>query len=240
MLQKTRGIILHSVKYSDNATIVMIYTQLFGKISYMVYGANKKKSKFRTAFLQPLSLVEIDVFHSYSKNIQSIKDVRITYPLTGISSHPVKNALALFVSEVLYRSLKQTDPDENLYNFLENSIQVLDCCEEGIANFHLVFLMQLTKYLGFEPNTEGNNNQYFDLMNGIFVKELPPHKHFLATNLTLKLIQIINTNYLNLHSLSLTRIERLKLIESITDYYKLHVTDFQGLTSTPVLHSLFD
>ncbi len=240
MLQKTRGIILHSVKYNDNATIVMIYTQLFGKISYMVYGANKKKSRFRSAFLQPLSLVEIDVFHSHSKNIQSIKDIRITFPLMGISSHPVKNALALFVSEVLYRSLKQTDPDENLYNFLENSIQVLDCCEEGIANFHLVFLMQLAKYLGFEPNTEEKSNHYFDLMNGVFINELPPHKHYLNTDLTLKLIQIIKTDYLNLNSLKLTRTERLKLIESISDYYKLHVADFQGISSIQILHSLFD
>lgn len=240
MLQKTNGIILHSIKYNDNATIVTIYTQLFGRISYMVYGVNKKKSKFRAAFLQPLSLVEIDVFHSHSKNIQSIKDIRSNFPLMGIPYHPVKNSLALFVSEVLYRSLKQTDPDENLYNFLENSIRMLDCCDEGIANFHLVFLMKLTKYLGFEPNIEDIDNKYFDLMNGVFVRETPPHSHFLTQELTCKFIQIINTDFLNLNTLILSRNERFMLIETMIEYFKLHVTDFHGLNSLPVLHSLFD
>ena len=96
MLQKTNGIVLHSTKYNDNATIVTIYTQLFGRISYMVYGVNKKKSTFRAAFLQPLSLVEIDVFHSHSKNIQSIKDIRSNFPLIGIPYHPIKKLIGTF------------------------------------------------------------------------------------------------------------------------------------------------
>ena len=159
---KTEGIVLHSLKYSDSATIVTVYTVQFGRVSYMVHGVNKKKSKFRAAFLQPLTLVEMDVFHVPGKEIQTIKDIRIAFPFTGIPFHPVKNALALFISEVLFRSLKRAEEDDNLFQFLSNSIRMLDYCEEGLANFHLVFLVKLSRYLGFEPNTDHGQTRYFD------------------------------------------------------------------------------
>ncbi len=240
MLIKTNGIVLHSLKYTDSSTIVTIYTNQFGRTSYMVHGVNKKKSKFRAAFLQPLSVVELDVYHTPGKDIQNIKDIRVYYPFTGIPFHPVKNSLALFVSEVLFRALKQTEADENLYHFLENSVQVLDCCEEGLANFHLVFLMKLSRYLGFEPNGESAEDKHFDLMNGIFIKEKPLHTHFLLPEATANFLQIMQSDYLNMQTIKLTRDQRLKLVEILIEYYKLHIPDFHGLNSLPVLHALFD
>ena len=122
MQEKTSGIVLHSIKYSDSATIVTIYTSQFGRVSYMVHGANKKKSVFRSAFLQPLSIVELDVVHLPGKDLQRVKDVRIAYPFTRVPFDPIKNSLALFLSEVLFRTLRQTEPDESLFLFLDNSI----------------------------------------------------------------------------------------------------------------------
>lgn len=240
MQEKTTGIVLHSIKYSDSASIVTIYTRLFGRVSYMVHGANKKKSACRAALMQPLSIVEMDVFHSVGKDLQRIKDMRIGYPFTGIPFDPVKNAVALFLSEMLFRTLRQSEPDDSVFLFLENSIQQLDCGEVGMANFHLVFLMRLTRYLGFEPNSDEANVRYFDLLNGVFLREKPQNAHFLDQELTADFLSLLHTDYSNMDMLHLSRIKRTKLLEGLVEYYKLHIPDFKVLHSLAVLHSLFD
>ncbi len=240
MQVKTSGIVLHSIKYSDSATIVTVYTRQFGRVSYMVHGVNKKKAMFRASFLQPLSLLEMDVFHVPGKEIQRIKDIQMGFPFAGIPFHPVKNAVALFLSEMLYKVLRQTEPDESLYLFLENSIRQLDCCEEGMANFHLVLLLKLTRYLGFEPNYDDAQANYFDLMNGIFSKSRPLHAHFLLPDLTADFAALLRTDYTSMHALKFARETRFKILEGIIEYYRMHVPEFHGLHSLAVLHSLFD
>jgi len=237
---KTSGIVLHTIKYTDSTSIITVYTQQFGKVSYMVHGVNKKKSVFPAAFLQPLSLIEMDVFHTPGKNIQRLKEIRMEHPFTGIPFDPVKNALALFLSEVLFRTLKQTECDDNLYLFIENSILQLDCSEKGISNFHLVFLLKLTRYLGFEPNQDQGHGNYFDLMNGVFLKEKPLHSHFVLPEISADFINVLNADYSTMDILPFTRARRANLLKSIVEYYQLQVPDFHELHSLAVLQSLFD
>lgn len=240
MQMKTTGIVLHSIKYTDSTSIITVYTRQFGRTSYMVHGVNKKKSVCRAALLQPLSIVEMDVYHTPGKSIQRLKEMRMEHSFTGIPFDPVKNSLALFLSEVLYRTLRQTEPDESLYLFLENSILQLDCSVSGISNFHLVFLLKLTRYLGFEPNQDEVKATYFDLMNGVFLKEKPIHIHFILPDVTEDFIRILNTDYSTMHNLAFTRSRRAALLQGIVEYYQLHLPDFHGLHSLPVLQSLFD
>ena len=240
MQVKTNGIVLHSIKYSDSATIVTMYTRQFGRVSYMVNAVNKKKSVYRASFLQPLSILELDVFHVIGKDIQRIKDVRNQYSFIGIPYDPTKNAVALFISEILFRILRQTEPDETVFLFLENSIQQLDCIETGISNFHLVFLVKLTRYLGFEPNEDEVNGTYFDLMNGIFLNTKPMHVHFLSQEVSVDFAAILHSDYNDMHLLDFSRVNRLKLIDGLVEYYRLHVPDFHVLNSLAVLKSLFD
>jgi DNA repair protein RecO (recombination protein O) len=238
---KTSGIVLHSVRYSDSANIITMYTRQFGRVAYMVYGVNKKKSVCRAALLQPLSLVEMDVFHVPGKDIQRIKEMRIEYPFTGIPYDAFKNAIALFVSEVLFRTLRQTEYDENLYLFLENSIQQLDCCADGISNFHLVFLLKLTRYLGIEPNRDPDaKTTYFDLLNGTFLVEKPLHSHYVMPEIADDIAALLQTNYANMHNLTFSRKRRMEILEATIEYFKLHVTDFHNLFSLNVLKNLFD
>lgn len=206
----------------------------------MVYGANKKKSVVRAALLQPLSIVNMDVTHTPGRDIQRIKDIRMEHLFTGIPFDPVKNSLALFISEILFRTLRQTEPDENLFLFLENSIQQLDCCDAGIANFHLVFLLKLSRYLGFEPNNDNEHATYFDLLNGVFQQEKPLHIHYLLPEMAKYLNDILLADYSTMHNLAFSRATRSKLLESIIEYYRLHIPEFYGLHSLPVLHSLFE
>jgi len=240
MQVKTSGIILHSLKYTDSTTIITVYTRQFGKVTYMVRGVNKKRSVNPAAILQPLSLVEMDVYHTPGKNIQRLKEMRMEHPFSGIPFDPVKNALALFISEVLFRTLRQTEPDDSLYLFIENSILQLDCTIKGISNFHLVFLLKLTRYLGFEPNQDDAQVNYFDLMNGVFLKEKPLHTHFTLPEVSSDFIRVLNADYSNMHNLAFTRARRAGLIQSIVEYYQLHIPDFHGLHSLSVLQSLFD
>ena len=240
MQVKTSGIILHSLKYTDSTTIITVYTRQFGKVTYMVRGVNKKRSVNPAAILQPLSLVEMDVYHTPGKNIQRLKEMRMEHPFSGIPFDPVKNSLALFISEVLFRTLRQTEPDDSLYLFIENSILQLDCTVKGISNFHLVFLLKLTRYLGFEPNQDDEQVNYFDLMNGVFLKEKPLHTHFTLPEVSSDFIRVLNADYSNMHNLAFTRARRAGLIQSIVEYYQLHIPDFHGLHSLSVLQSLFD
>ena len=241
MQVKTTGIVLHSIKHTDSTTIITIYTQQFGRVSYMVHGINKKKSVCRPAFLQPLSVVEMDVSHTLGKDIQRIKDMRMEHQFTGIPYDPVKNSLALFLSEMLFRTLRQTEPDESLFLFLENSIQQLDCCEAGLANFHLVFLLKLTRYLGFEPNQDDEETDlYFDLMNGVFQRSKPLHTHYMLPEVAVDFAALLRSDYATMHQLAFARQKRLKLLEYMVEYYRLHIPDFHGLHSLAVLQSLFD
>ncbi len=240
MQLKTSGIVLRSIKYSDSATIVTMYTRQFGRVSYTVYGVNKKKSVFRASFLQPFSILQLDVFHTPGKELQRIKDVRIEFPFVTIPYHPVKNAVSLFLSEMLFRTLRQTEPDENLFLFLENSIQQFDCTENGISNFHLVFLLKLTRYLGFEANQDEVETRYFDLINGVFLREKPLHSHYLQPDVTIEFAALLHADYANMHELHFSREDRVKQLQSLIEYYRLHVSDFQGLQSLEVFQSLFD
>lgn len=241
MQAKTTGIILHQVKYSDSQSIVSIYTREFGRMSYMVRGANRKKSATRSALLQPLSIVEIDVSHNPKKDIQSIKDIRIAIPFYHIPYDPVKNGLALFMTELLQKTLKHSENDKELYNFIENSVCQLDKCEEGIGNFHLVFMAGLARRLGFAPDMLNDNGyKFFDMMNGIFERSQPLHAHFLEGKQAETFKSIMELDYNCLNSLPMNRIQRAGVLTNFVEYYKLHLTDFQSLHSIEVMHKLWE
>ncbi len=240
MLSKTKGIVLHSTKYSDSSSIVTIYTELYGRSSYMVRISSKLKSGTKPAFFQPLTLIDIDAYHNPSKEIHTIKEVRIDIPLTGIHTDVEKNAIALFMAEVLFRSIKLSTPDEHLYNFISQSVQVLDCTHELPANFHLIFMLKLTRFLGFEPNISELNSPFFDLMNGITLTARPIHTHYIAGEQVQILEKLCTMDYFDMSGLTLSRTQRATALKALIEYYRLHINGFHGLNSLAVLQSIFD
>lgn len=240
MQAKTYGIVLHNVKHTDSSTIVTIYTRLFGKITYLVYNTQKKNSTIRTALLTPLSIIELDVFHRQNREIQQIKESRNIFFCKNIPFSPIKNAIALFVAEMLFRTLKQTDADENLFTFLVDSIKKLDEAEKESVNFHLVFLTKFTGYLGFEMNNEYFGTQHFDLLNGMFVEQQPEHKHFIAPPISEHFAMLLNVDYDTMDSLKFSRQQRIQLLEYLLEYYRLHIANFNQIHSLSVLQTLFD
>jgi len=239
MTTQTQGIVLRTVKYSDKSSIATVYTRDFGRVSYMIYGISGKKSALRSALFLPLSIIDISTIHQPGKEIQQFKDVRIEYSLNTISSDPVKNAIAVFLTELLYKSLKRQEADEIIFDFIKKAIEMMDEIEEGIANFHLIFMMRLTRYLGFEPNTEEATASYFDLLNGIFQQNKPIHNHFMSKEITHDFASLLQCDFINMGTIHLSRSRRNELLNGLIEYYRLHMPDFHGLNSIAILHELF-
>ncbi len=241
MQVKTTGIILHQIRYTDSSNIVSIYTRKFGRMSYFVRGASKKKSACRPALLQPLSVVEIEAVHSPKRTIHTLREMRVALPFYEIPFDQVKIALALFIAEILHKTLKHSENDEELYNFIENSIRELDACKDGLGNFHLVFMTQLSHYLGFAPNMDNPDQaEYFDLMNGIFIHQPPSHIHYLKPETTDALKKLTTLDYQNLNTMKLSRSERSELLDKLIEYYQLHLPDFFPVASLDILHKLWE
>ena len=240
MQVKTEGIVFHSIKYSDNSAIVTIFTREFGRVSYMIYGRGRKKSSWKPVFFQPLSIVELEVSHDMRKNIQQMKDVRMLVPYKSLTIDPVKRSIALFIAEILLKVLSQSEADESLYLFLRQSLEFLDHSEQSTANFHLVFLLKLSRYLGFEPNTDRHSTLFFDLVNGVFLSSPPVHHHYLIADEAEKMARLLHTDYEHMTEIKLSRQQREKLLEDIVSYYRFHLPDFHEIHSLEVLKTLFD
>ena len=240
MLFTTRGIILHVTPYNDNNSIVHAYTELFGRTSYLVARHRKRKMLVSYALFMPLSVIEMEVEHLKTRDIQRVKETKIFYPLSSIPSHPVKNAIALFLAEALYRLIRTNEADPKLFDYLTSSIRYLEILEQGIANFHLVFLIHLSRYMGIFPNAESYMpGVFFDLLNGVFTPQTPDHPHYLSKEESAVFSRLLRLNYENMTLHSFSGHERTTIIQHILAYYRLHFTDFPEIKSLAVMQSLF-
>ena len=241
MQYKTRGIVLHSIPYKDNYSIVSVYTEEFGRASYMVPRGKSKKAAASKALFMPLAVLDMDVEHMPKRDVHKVKECRFCFPQSDVFCHPVKNILALFLAEVLYRTLKNPEPDTSLFNYIYNSIVTLETSEDGIANFHIVFLFNLLHYLGIYPNTElQKEDSYFDLLNGEFTLLPPQHRHFLSQQESRVFSRLLRMSFENMSLYGFSRHESVYIINRIFDYYRLHIPDFNEIKSLSVMQSLFE
>ena len=241
MLCKTRGIVLHTLPYSDTYTIIYMYTEMFGRVSYLVTRSRGRRSLVSKALFIPLSVLNMEVEHQNKRDLHRIRETRACFPQSDLFLHPLKNALALFLSEVLFRVLRETEPDPPLFRYLYESIRMLEVADKGVANFHLVFLLHLLHYLGIRPNRDSYvAGSYFDMLNGVFVDRIPLHRHYLNPQESLVLSRLFKMDFENMSLYTFSRQERVFILRRILDYYRLHLPDFPEIKSLPVLQSLFD
>jgi DNA repair protein RecO (recombination protein O) len=240
MLKKSRGICLHSIKYSDSSIIVHIYTELFGRQSYMIKGVYGKRASIKSNVFYPLNLLELDLQQKSGSGLQSLKEVRNFPVYSGIPFNASKNAIALFISEILYRSLREEMPNQNLFEFVFNSLLILDL-EDNVADFHLLFLVQLSKYIGFYPlNNYSEVECYFDLLNGLFVPTSPMHSHYLNKTEAKTFSEIMNTGFDESAKLQIPKKLRLAMLDNIVEYYCLHIDGIGKIKSLQILKELFE
>lgn len=241
MLGKTKGIVLHSIPYNDKYAIIYMYTELYGRVSYMVSRSRSKKSAVSKALFMPLSVLELEVDHKPHQDIHRIKESKSCFPLNDLFCNPVKNLLTLFLAEVLYRILRETESDTKLFNYISDSIQLLEIADEGIANFHLVFLIHMLHFLGIYPNAQSyHENSYFDMLNGVFSDVQPLHRHYLDKKESNVFMRLLKINYENMRLFQFSRQERVSILSKILEYYRLHLPNFPEIKSLSILQSLYD
>ncbi|MFV0539195.1 MAG: DNA repair protein RecO [Dysgonomonas sp.] len=239
MLFKTRGLVLNTINYNDKYILAQIFTESFGRVTYMVSKAKGKSSKVPRSLFSPLAILDMEVEHQASRDIQRIREARVDAHLYGISSDLTKTSMAFFLSEFLTRVLRDTS-DKLIFEFLDQSVQILDITDKSIANYHLVFMLKLSHFLGFYPNLEEYKiNGLFDMINGEFVNYQPLHRHFLNRQESKVLSLLARISYENMHRFVFTRQDRVIIINRIIEYYRLHLYDFPALKSLDVLHELF-
>ena len=242
MLQKTLGIVLHTLKYNDTSLIADIYTEVVGRASFIVKIPRSRKAAVKPVLFQPLALVELEADFRPNASIYKITEAKSFYPFSSIPYDPYKSSIALFLAEFLYRAVREEAENRPLFAYLQHSIIWLDECRDNFANFHLVFLMRLSRFLGLYPNLEDyQKGDYFDMMNACVTPLRPQlHSSYILPEEASRLIMLMRMNYETMHLFAMNRAERTRCLTIMNEYYRLHLPDFPVLKSLEVLKELFD
>jgi DNA repair protein RecO (recombination protein O) len=239
MLHKTRGIVFKTTDYGETSVIVQIFTEKFGLQSYMINAVKKPKAKISGNMLQPLHLLDMVVYHKNTGNVQRVAELKNSPVLQTIPYNVIKSCLAIFLNEVLYKAIRQQSADENLFDFVFSAIEWLDHQTTGLANFHLLFLTQLTRYLGFYPDCyPAANADYFDMKNGVFSQYKPDHTLYLSPPHTQNFNLLLDCSFENITAIKFTNDERRYLLGKLLEYYALHIEGFGHIRSHDILEEV--
>lgn len=224
MLHHTQGIVLSFIKYRESSIIVKIYTEKFGLQSYIVNSVRSAKSKGKIALYQPLTLIDLVVYKKPSANLNRISEIRCSYPFKTIPFLPYKTSIAIFLSEVLCKSIHEDSEDHLLFDFLFQSIKELDLLEKDFENFHLQFLMQFSGFLGFKPTS------FAEVVN-----EIKSYKTFteLKTEEILLFNALLKSNYAD--KIKIPYALRKTILEILMTFYQIHINHWGELKSLEVL-----
>ena len=240
MQYQTRGIVLHALNYSETSLIIKIYTENFGLQSFLIRSARSKKSKIKAGIFQPLTLLEFIADYKNKSKLHTVKEITNCFQFNNISLDIRKSSVAIFIAEVLNKAICEEEQNESLFDFLFNTIQILDKKEERISDFHLYFLLDLTKFLGFFPQNNFNKDcEIFNLYDGKFQEQIPEHLYFIEKKLSRHLSEIINISYSNRDKNQITAGIRKELINKMIDYYRIHLNGFGIIKSHYVLEEIF-
>jgi len=240
MLTKTQAIVLHSLKYGETRLIVDMFTRSQGRQSFIVSIPKSVKGKIKKQLFQPLTLLEIESDLRPKLQLQKLSDVRLASPFSSIPFDPNKLSISLFIAEFLYYALRSEQHNEPLFDYIVNSIQWLDAQTDRFANFHLVFLMRLSRFLGFYPNLDHyQTGDYFDLRESVFLSTPPVHRDFLHPQEAEKIQLMMRMDFPTMHLFRMSHQERNRLLEISLIYYRLHLPDFPELKSVSVLQELY-
>ena len=242
-VHKTKGIVLRAVKYGETSLIVTIFTELFGLQSYLVNGVrtSTKKGTGKANLFQPTAILDLIVYHNELKHLNRIKEFKWSYLYKHIFSDVPRNAVALFMIELLTKCLKQPEANRDLFEFCEDAFMHLDESNGPVmANFPLFFALHLPAFFGFRISDEYSDKYpILDLQEGTFVSERPDHFHFLEdkqAEVTSDLLKIMQPE--ELEQIKLNHDFRRQLLFAYETYYALHIQDFGTMKTLPVLREV--
>jgi len=242
-LNHTKGIVLRTVKYGETSVIVAVFTEQFGVQSYLVNGVRiaTKKGSGKANLFQPSAILDMVVYHNELKQLQRIREFKWAHLYQHILSDVRKNAVALFMVELLTKCLKQPEVNTELFEFAEDAFLRLDNSPDtAAANFPLFFALHLPVFFGLRINDNYSDERCFlDLQEGAFVPQQPTHPHFLEDRQAFITSQILKVQQPEeLDDIRLNHDFRRQLLFTYETYYKLHIQDFGTMRTLPVLKEI--
>lgn len=243
MLHKTAGLVLRTVKYGESSVVVRLFTELFGVQSYMVNGVRKAGTKKAGAsLLQPAHLLDLVVYQREGSQLQRISDFRYAYLYRSLYGDVVKNAIALYLVELLDKTLRQPESHPELFHLVSDALRWMDQQERGTANLPLYLSLRLAALLGFGFYGRWSHERpYLDLGEGLFVAERPHHPHWLDEASARAADQLMQApGFAEMQALPLDKVGRQRLLAACQDYYRLHLSGFTGLRSPEVLAAVLE
>ena len=236
MNDKTQGFVLQSIRYGDSSLIVKVFTLDYGLQTFMVKGVRGKTSKNRAAFFQPMTFLRFVQNNRPSKSgIGYIKDIELLYTYRSLATTMNKSAILIYLSDLLSHTLTQQERNEPLYHFVLQSVEWLDLVEVGYANFPLYFTLELSRFLGFYPQSNYREHALFDMMEGQFVMATPAHAYYLDEENSRFLSQMLNLGIDEMTKVPMMGLQRNVLLDGIITFMRLHAPVLKGLQSHEVL-----
>lgn len=241
MKQKMHIICLRTVRYSDSGNILTSYSLESGRVSFLLNDGKGRESSRRRALTQPLSLLECIADVIPGREIHRISEMRALSPLTALRSNPVKCSIALFIAEVLTSLLRESQRDEAVWHYVEQSVMALDKIEGArAANFHLWFLYGMGRCLGISPDaSEYYPGMVFDIDGGVFRKSAPLHRNYVSAERSGAVALLERMTLENMHLFRFTRVQRGEMLDGILHFLSVHHAPLSGLKSLEVLRALF-
>ncbi|GAA0872677.1 DNA repair protein RecO [Gangjinia marincola] len=239
MQVQTKAIVISAIKYSEADLIVKCYTKVSGLKTYLLRGILKsKKGKVRAALFQPLTQLELIAVHKDKGNLERINEAKISFPYQSLHTDITKTALLFFLSDVLKTSIQEEEKNISMFNFLQKSMIWLDQ-HDHIANFHVLFLLKLSSYLGFYPDETNLQADYFNMLDGTF-QSIETNSYCITGNNVSLLKVFLGMNFDDLGVTKITKTDRLNVLEMLLSYYELHLHGFKKPQSVKVLNEIFN
>lgn len=240
MIRKTRGIVLHTTKYGESSLVVHCYTEQLGRQTFMVKGVRKSRKQNRSNLFQPLFILDFEVYHKDSREIQLVKEVSRAVSLNSLPFDITKSTQAIFMAEVLYRAIREEEPNPVLANFLVNTIQYLDTMEEASPDFHIIFMFNLSRHLGFYPqNNYAEGSVFFNLASGRFKTHFGDPDMHLDEEASMLWSRYMHSDLQSVKKEGFNGSQRKMILDNLARFYKLHVTGMGEIRSLEILHSYF-
>lgn len=237
---KTRALVLHALKYGESQLIVDVLTREQGRVSFICHLPKSGRGKVGKQLFQPLTLLDMVYVYRPTQRLQRFAEVRMAHPYATIPFDAYKLSISLFIAEFLTHATRDEQRNEQLFDYVEGSMMWLDSVATMFANFHLVFMMHLSRFIGFFPNLSDDvRGAWFDLRNGCFVPGRPSHNDCLKPEEASVIGTLMRMNYDNMRLFRMSQPQRNRCVELILYYYRLHVPNFPELRSLEVLKTLF-
>ena len=234
--RETRIIVLHLTKYGDRSQVVQALDAERGRTGFFLRGAGK--SLGAQGQYHSLSILEATVTRGKG-DLEYLKEAERPYPLTAIRTDPYKSAVALFIGELLYRGVQDGAMDPDLFNFLEQEIIALDAEAGSVANFHLCFLVDFCRALGFQP--KDNYSSVAPLFQPVSAEFAPENSlaEVWSREDSLLLHKLLTLPREEAMALPLNRDRRGEFAQKMVEYLSYHLSLNLNIRSLKVLHDLF-